>query len=78
MQEIQKDIEIEKESLELARKSGDRENEMNHLRDLGVCYHKLGQIDQAIKYHKEALAVARETDNLLGELQNLDVLGRCY
>ncbi len=40
MQETIKVIGITKESLELARKSGDRVNEMNHLRDLGVCYHK--------------------------------------
>ena len=49
MQETIKDIEIEKESLELARKSGDRENEMNHEAIAESSSSTLGQIDQAIQ-----------------------------
>ena len=50
----------------------------NHLRDLGLCYHRLGESRQAIEQHSQALAIDRETGNRWGESADLANLGLCH
>ena len=50
----------------------------NHLGNLGICHHKLGEYRRAIDLHSQALAIARETGDRAGESADLGNLGICH
>jgi tetratricopeptide (TPR) repeat protein len=65
-------------SVAAAREIGDRRGEGNHLGNLGLAYHSLGQMEKAIEYHQQALAIAREIGDRRGEGARLGSLGNVY
>lgn len=62
-----KAIEHYQQSIETARKIGDRQGEGRVLGNLGLAYERLGNYAQAIEYHQQCLSIAREIGDRQGE-----------
>jgi len=64
--------------LSASRKIGDRNDEGNHLGNLGYAYDDLGECSKAIEYYEQALTIIRETNNRVGENATLSNLAAVY
>jgi len=64
--------------LEAAKKLGDKRSEGYHLGNLGLAYHRLGEVHKAIQCYEQVLVICRETGNRLGEGNTLGNLGLAY
>ena len=65
--DYQQAIECQYESLEIAKKIGNRQGEKACLNNLGNVYESIGKFQKAIEYHQQSLAIAKEIGNLFGE-----------
>jgi tetratricopeptide (TPR) repeat protein len=65
-------------ALEIARATGNREDELDALTGLGHIRRRQGRHDQATEYLTQARDIARATGNPDAELDALTGLGRCY
>jgi len=57
---------------------GDRQNEGQHLGNLGLAYAQTGRMDEAIAHYRRALAIARQSGDRRGEGEHLGNLGSAY
>jgi tetratricopeptide (TPR) repeat protein len=48
------------------------------LQDIGECYHRLGELDQAVKHYNQALPLSRRLGDRIGEADILASLGHVY
>jgi len=71
-------IEFYQQSLEIKRKIGDRNGEVNSLNNLGSAYNALGQPQQAIEFHQQSLEISREVGDRNSEASSLGNLGSAY
>ncbi len=65
-------------ALASSRTSGDRQQEGNHLGNLGNVYSDLGNTRRTIVYYEQALAIAREIGDRRSEGSSLGNLGTAY
>src|SRR4030042_1158670 len=66
------------QSLELARRIGDRRGEANALGHLGVASHEQGETAAAIDRYMRALDIARQISHRQGECNQLHNLGEAW
>jgi tetratricopeptide (TPR) repeat protein len=71
-------IETYQESLNLSRKSQDRQLEAVSLAGLGVVNHAVGQYQRAIDFQQQALEIVRTIGDKQGEANALGNLGNAY
>jgi len=76
--QVEQAIGYYQQSLVIARKIGDRQNESIWLSDLGYAYNNLGQFEQAIKLYEKALPIAREIGDRRQEGSQINCLGLTY
>ena len=69
-------VELQTQSLAIAREIGDRQGEGATLGRLGFCHSSLGSYRLAIGLHTQSLAVAREIGDRQGEGRLADHEGR--
>ncbi|VXD23114.1 TPR domain protein (fragment) [Planktothrix serta PCC 8927] len=71
-------ISFYQQSLEIARKIGNRQGEASSLNGLGNAYNSLGRYEEAISYHQQSLEICREIGNRGGVAASLYNLGNAY
>ncbi len=71
-------IKFHQQSLDIARKIGDRNDEGSCLNNLGNAYYSLGQYQQAIEFYQQSLEIKREIGDHNGEGNSLIGLGNAY
>jgi tetratricopeptide (TPR) repeat protein len=54
----QKGLDYSGQALDLARRIGDAEGEINALNNIGICHYFLAEYDQALDYYSRSLALA--------------------
>lgn len=58
--ELQKAIKLDKQTLELARRTKDQSLEINAMINLGNYYQRIGEITQAVGYYEQVISKAKE------------------
>uniref|UniRef100_A0A0C1RB69 Transcriptional regulator n=1 Tax=Tolypothrix bouteillei VB521301 TaxID=1479485 RepID=A0A0C1RB69_9CYAN len=76
--QYQQAISIRQQSLEVARKIGDRQLEAQSLHNLGTVYNLLGQYQRAMELYQESLEIARDLRDRQHEAKSLNGLGTAY
>lgn len=66
------------EGLSIAKASGNREQEANHLGSLGYNYQVLGDYAKALRFQNEALSIRRELQDQQGQAKSLNNIGIVY
>ncbi|MUG98128.1 tetratricopeptide repeat protein [Scytonema sp. UIC 10036] len=74
----QRAISIRQQSLEVARKISDRQQEAESLHNLGTVYNLLGQYQRAMELYQESLEIARDLCDRQHEVKSLNGLGTAY
>lgn len=64
--------------LRVAQKIGNRHDESNILRNIGLAYQKAGEFRKALPYYEQSLAISRELGDKRGESANLGDMGIAY
>jgi tetratricopeptide (TPR) repeat protein len=76
--ENRKAIEQYEKALEIARRIGDSQDEMNSLVNLGSAYSQIDESEQAIEHYAKALKIARRIKDFRGEENSLTGMGVVY
>lgn len=76
--QYQQAIIIRQQSLEVARKIGDRQEEAKSLHNLGTVYNLLGQYQRVIELYQQSLEIARDLGDRQHEGKSLSGLGTAY
>ncbi|MEH2004156.1 tetratricopeptide repeat protein [Nostoc sp.] len=71
-------INYHQQSLEIKKKIGDRNGEVDSLGNLGTCYNSLTEYPRAINYYEQSLLIAKEINDRNGESNSLNNLGNTY
>ncbi|MBN3889148.1 MAG: tetratricopeptide repeat protein [Nostoc sp. JL31] len=71
-------INYHQQSLEIKKKIGDRNGEVDSLGNLGNCYNSLTEYPRAINYYEQSLLIAKEINDRNGESNSLNNLGNTY
>lgn len=71
-------INYHQQSLEIKKKIGERNGEVDSLGNLGNCYNSLTEYPRAINYYEQSLLIAKEINARNGESNSLNNLGNTY
>ncbi|MEH1805812.1 tetratricopeptide repeat protein [Nostoc sp.] len=71
-------INYHQQSLEIKKKIGDRNGEVDSLGNLGNCYNSLTDYPRAINYYEQSWLIAKEINDRNGESNSLNNLGNAY
>ncbi|XP_015765875.1 PREDICTED: G-protein-signaling modulator 1-like [Acropora digitifera] len=67
-----------KEHVTISIQKGDRADEGNSYRGLGIAYYSLGDFQKAMEYHEKHLKIAKEIDDRAGKGRAYGSLGNAY
>ncbi len=61
-------------SLDLAKKYGDRKGEATMLNNIGIIFHKKGELDKALEYYQESLRLKTNEKDKTPTYNNIAVI----